>query len=1100
MTRLGYIHAAPLVKFDENRTGFLELKRLRTGEELEFIRNMLRRCGRKISFRAEVANTMNLTRLLHSGCLMLHYAGHGNDEYLAFESTTEWMCGIMEPLKMEYLKNLFRVGGIVKTQLVFISSCSSEASGNVFVAAGVPHVVAVKHNALLTDGTARKFATVFYDALFENGGRSTVKQAFDMALNCVNATHLGAPKYEEDLFLLLPRGKKKCTNTFGVTPPRAAARADGNHDVRIFDTLPEGKLVDETHRLPPRPPCKKAVSNYLGQARVQHVVRLLLDERAACVTVTGEPGSGKTELAIQACDYVRDRHHFSSFLWADCDKAALDASPYTSVSSADPFYVLPNSSNGASGDSVSLEDLCRQIGVAIGMPQPGPSTAKKLHDFIFPNTDSGQPFQKVLLVLDNVDSLLERGGDAQDRQDAQDRLVHLLCDLCSMGGGGHLKLLATSEHKLLSGNEGFHGGTEMVATVEPLKTRYASELLMDNSPRDLQPAELGLRSGGLSKAHVVSAVQNHPVLKEVLEIAGCHPGTLVRLAPVLLDGSLDDACKLKEMATKCRADFRDKSYRLRGHRRSGSGTSAGSSSFAIIGRENSEAGSSLGTSAPTSRSPCGSPAPATPSQRPAMGNAFSEDASHRRDRRRVPLNRTNSSIDGSGGGEGGAAATWGTAPVRPLPPMPDEEDGRVGLTRAHSNSPTARCGNPRCHGRPQQQPSLRQQSGSPPACCLRHQFAQELRDRVTMMHRRQMMAQEALEEQPELPQMNMEQQHAWEMAEAARVVRGCRLVWVTATSNMAKDWRRDNDGGGGSGGGWASKLGEFVSWNHLQESLQRQLDVRMTVSCSSSGGGRHDALEGTHYTYLDDEQEVDSEEVEVDNDEEDEEEDQERAAGGERRTGNSRTRPLPHATRVLDKSNFDFIRGILRKKQKQLANARVKPVDCKEYQLDGRYDFISVEAFAKFSRWWAPLMVTLGIIRNDWARTRPVRVHGFIGRLATDEKLRRRAHGTFLLRFSESHPGKLVISRACHHSLVEVTEEGRCYMPVDEQGTRRGYESLHDLVTQNCQLKQLYPNIPKEQVFKGEAPATRPETVTREVVAGAPEAPRGNGYALGATS
>ncbi|CBJ30255.1 SH2 domain containing protein [Ectocarpus siliculosus] len=1062
MTRLGFIHAAPLVRFDHNRNMFRELKALRTCEELEFVRNKLRGFGRQIKFRAEVANAMNLTRLLHSGCLLLHYAGHGNDEYLAFESTTEWKCGIMEPLKVKYLKNLFRVDGIVKTQLVFISSCSSEASGNVFVAAGVPHVVAVKHNAGVTDGAAREFANVFYNALFENGGRSTVKQAFDMALNCVNATHLGAPKHEEDLFLLLPR--------------------DGNHDVRIFDTLPEGKLVDETHRLPPRPPCKKAVSSYMGPARVQHVVRLLLDERAACVTVTGDPGSGKTELAIQACDYVRYRHHFNSFLWADCDKAALDASPYNLVSSADRFYVLPNSPNGASGDSVSSEDLCRQIGVAIGIPQPGPSTTNELHQFIFPNTDSGQPSQKVLLVLDNVDSLLERGGDAQDR------LVHLLGDLCSMGGGGHLKLLATSEYKLLSGNEVFHGGTERVAEVEPLETRHASELLIDNSPRDLQPEELGLQSGGLSKAHVVSAAQNHPVLKEVLEIAGGHPGTLVRLAPVLLNGPLDDACKLKEMATSCRADFRDKSYRRRGHRRSGSGTSAGSSSsLAMIAREMSEAGSSLGTSAPTSRSQCGSPAPATPSQRPAMGNAFSEDAGHGRDRKRVSLNRTNSSIDGSGGGGGGAAHAW------PFPPYPDEEDGGGGLPRAHGSGPTGRCRNPRCHGRPQQQPSLGQQSGSPPGCCLRHQFAQELRDRVAMMHRRQMMAREALEEQPELPQMNMEQQHAWDMAEAAGVERGCRLLWVTATSNMANDWRRDNGGGGGNGW-WASKRGEFVSWNHLREGLQRNLDVRMTVPCSSSGGDRHDALEGTQYTYLDDGQEVDSEEVEVDNDEDEDEEDQERAAGGERRTGNRRMGPLPHATRVLDRSQWGFIRGILRKKQKELANAGVQTVDCTEYRLDGRYDFISVETFAKFSRWWVPLMGTLGIIRNDWARTRPVFVHGFIGRLETDENLRR-ARGAFLLRFSESHPGKLVISRAYHHSLVEVTEGGRCYMTVNQQGTRREYESLHDLVTQNGQLRHLYQDIPMEQVFTGRAPAA-PETETE----GAPEARRENGYELGAAS
>ncbi|CAM9781867.1 unnamed protein product [Ectocarpus sp. 6 AP-2014] len=268
----------------------------------------------------------------------------------------------------------------------------------------------------------------------------------------------------------------------------------------------------------------------------------------------------------------------------------------------------------------------------------------------------------------------------------------------------------------------------------------------------------------------------------------------------------------------------------------------------------------------------------------------------------------------------------------------------------------------------------------------------------------------------------------------------------------------------------------------------------MTVPCSSSGGDRHDALEGTQYTYLDDGQEVDSEEVEDEDEEDEDEEDQERAAGGERRTGKRRMRPLPHATRVLDRSQWDFIRGILRKKQKELANAGVKTVDCTEYRLDGRYDFISVEAFAKFSRWWAPLMGTLGIIRNDWARTRPVRVHGFIGRLATDEKLRR-ARGAFLLRFSESHPGKLVVSRAYHHSLVEVTEGGRCYMTVNQRGTRREYESLHDLVTQNDQLRHLYPNIPKERVFTGKAPAA-PETETE----GAPEARRENGYELGAAS
>ncbi|CAM9707476.1 unnamed protein product, partial [Ectocarpus sp. 12 AP-2014] len=566
IVRLGYIHAAPLVQLMENGAGtkFLELPVLRTDQELELIRTKLRESGRQIRFRAEVANTINLTRLLHSGCRMLHFAGQGNDKYLAFESGCDWNCGIMEPLEVTSLKNLFQAGGL-RTELVFISSCSSEMSGRACVEAGVPHVVAVKHQANVTDEEARHFSTVFYDALFENGGKYTVKQAFDIALNFVNATHSSAPnKHAGGHFLLLPTGKEEVWTT-----AESSERGCGNHDVRVFETLPEGKLEDETHPPTSRPPCKKAVPSYKGLVGLQEVVRLLLNPQAACVTVTGEHGSGKTERAIQACDYVRERHHFDSFLWADCDKAALEAC--SDKSSDHPFFALPNCLNDS-----AWEDPCRLIGLAIGMPQPGPNSEQELHQFIFknPNTDSGQPFQKVLLVLDSVDSLLERDGDAQDR------LVQLLCNLCSLGDGGHLKLLATSEHKLLSGNEYFRGGTEMVARVEPLETRHASELLMDNLPRNLELRELGLQSGALSLADVLSAVQNHPVLKEVLEIAEGHPGTLVRLAPVLLDGSLDDAYRLKEMTTRrrrCRADFRDKSYRRRRYGRSNSNRTAVSS-------------------------------------------------------------------------------------------------------------------------------------------------------------------------------------------------------------------------------------------------------------------------------------------------------------------------------------------------------------------------------------------------------------------------------------------------------------------------------------------------------------------------------------------
>lgn len=56
----------------------------------------------------------------------------------------------------------------------------------------------------------------------------------------------------------------------------------------------------------------------------QKVVKLVVDPKNACVTVTGPNGSGKTERAIQTVDYVRERDHFESYHWADCDKTVME--------------------------------------------------------------------------------------------------------------------------------------------------------------------------------------------------------------------------------------------------------------------------------------------------------------------------------------------------------------------------------------------------------------------------------------------------------------------------------------------------------------------------------------------------------------------------------------------------------------------------------------------------------------------------------------------------------------------------------------------------------------------------------------------------------
>ncbi|CAN0154905.1 unnamed protein product [Hapterophycus canaliculatus] len=109
-------------------------------------------------------------------------------------------------LQVEPLKNMIQPGG-VQTKLVVINSCCSELSGNAFVEAGVPHVVAVKQGEGITDQAARHFSELFYDALIEDGGTYTLREAFDNACNTVNTTHSDEQACEGNHFLLLPKGK-----------------------------------------------------------------------------------------------------------------------------------------------------------------------------------------------------------------------------------------------------------------------------------------------------------------------------------------------------------------------------------------------------------------------------------------------------------------------------------------------------------------------------------------------------------------------------------------------------------------------------------------------------------------------------------------------------------------------------------------------------------------------------------------------------------------------------------------------------------------------------------------------------------------------------
>lgn len=64
-------------------------------------------------------------------------------------------------MRVELLRDLLRAGGL-KLDFVFVSACHSRRTGEAFIDAGVPHVVCVKVDAMVSCNTTITFSFLKY--------------------------------------------------------------------------------------------------------------------------------------------------------------------------------------------------------------------------------------------------------------------------------------------------------------------------------------------------------------------------------------------------------------------------------------------------------------------------------------------------------------------------------------------------------------------------------------------------------------------------------------------------------------------------------------------------------------------------------------------------------------------------------------------------------------------------------------------------------------------------------------------------------------------------------------------------------------------------
>ena len=143
-THLTVLQAAPLIARDPrdpNRVKPLPLLDLQ--KEREELCSFLRDSRTDIAISFEPATTDALRRVATMGATALHYSGHGEESYLAFEDGF----GGTHSLTPQLLASTCTAGSAdtpTGLQLVFVCACHSQPAAAAFERAGVPHVVAVR--------------------------------------------------------------------------------------------------------------------------------------------------------------------------------------------------------------------------------------------------------------------------------------------------------------------------------------------------------------------------------------------------------------------------------------------------------------------------------------------------------------------------------------------------------------------------------------------------------------------------------------------------------------------------------------------------------------------------------------------------------------------------------------------------------------------------------------------------------------------------------------------------------------------------------------------------------------------------------------------
>jgi len=366
---IAYMTSNPLV-WTEWKNGNRTRKPLRTLLNIDEEKSQLIDCCKKsidgkrrtLKFVHRIATNGNLTQLMVQRTKVLHYSGHGIKGKLAFENEAETgSLGESNLIDKDLLKNLFQKGDV---KFVFVSACHSENVGNMFVEAGVPHVISIKSAEQVDDQAANVFTKFFYMALL--AGR-TIKRAHELGQMNVR-TMPGQAAFDAEKFLLLPASGE---DYHDVTLFEAKEQEDYEGFCDLTDKVAKNKLEVNQERF------------YGRGVFVSQLVQTVMKQRVTIVV--GDKGYGKSAVIKAASNYLLERYLFTGGMYY--------------------FEFRPEDDDPASYmlDEYFAENLCDY-----GAIDPSKGVSREVQTWIRRQLNGGATsvFSGMLLCLDNLEFLL----------------------------------------------------------------------------------------------------------------------------------------------------------------------------------------------------------------------------------------------------------------------------------------------------------------------------------------------------------------------------------------------------------------------------------------------------------------------------------------------------------------------------------------------------------------------------------------------------------------------------------------------------------------------------------------------------------------------